>query len=320
MSRATRNWLITAGVLIVVGCAVVAGALAGLDGDLTRLQTAPFETNRHDVTQEFHTVSLDVDTADVSFVASQGSACAVECYEQSNMTHRVAVEDGTLIVETVDTREWYEHIGISWETPRITVYLPADSCAALRIEGSTGNVALADGLTFDRVDVDLSTGDVRCGADVTGEVRVTASTGDVRIEGTSAALLTVSVSTGRVSVSDVRCEGDLSVNVSTGEVELTDVRCSSVISTGNTGSITLKDVLAADRFSIERSTGDVTFDGADAAELQIETDTGDVKGSLLTDKVFITRTNTGSIHVPSTTAGGVCRITTDTGDIRITLR
>jgi hypothetical protein len=44
-----------------------------------------------------------------------------------------------------------------------------------------------------------------------------------------------------------------------------------------------------------------------------------VTGSLLTDKVFIAQTSTGKINVPETTAGGQCRVSTDTGDILLTI-
>ena len=70
---------------------------------------------------------------------------------------------------------------------------------------------------------------------------------------------------------------------------------------------------------MERSTGDVTFTDADASEITVQTDTGDVSGSLLTEKVFITETDTGKVSVPNTVTGGRCKITTDTGDIRITV-
>ena len=70
---------------------------------------------------------------------------------------------------------------------------------------------------------------------------------------------------------------------------------------------------------MERSTGDVRMEGCDAAEIFILTDTGDVAGSLLSDKVFVVETDTGDVDVPRSAAGGRCEITTDTGDIRITV-
>ena len=62
------------------------------------------------------------------------------------------------------------------------------------------------------------------------------------------------------------------------------------------------------------------FDGCDAGELLVHTDTGDVSGSLLSEKIFIVRTDTGKISVPASVSGGRCEITTDTGDIKINLQ
>ena len=87
----------------------------------------------------------------------------------------------------------------------------------------------------------------------------------------------------------------------------------------SSGDISLKNVISTEKISVERSTGDVTLDRSDAAELFIMTSTGDVEGSLLTNKVFITKTDTGRIDVPNSIIGGRCEITTDTGDIKISI-
>lgn len=73
----------------------------------------------------------------------------------------------------------------------------------------------------------------------------------------------------------------MQISVSTGKAKLTDIACRSVMST--------------------RSTGDVT-------------------GTLLSEKVFITETGTGSVNVPKTVTGGKCEIKTSTGDIQIEIR
>ena len=57
----------------------------------------------------------------------------------------------------------------------------------------------------------------------------------------------------------------------------------------------------------------------DGGQILIKTDTGKVSGSLLSDKVFIIETDTGRKDYPKTTTGGKCEITTDTGDIIITI-
>ena len=78
-------------------------------------------------------------------------------------------------------------------------------------------------------------------------------------------------------------------------------------------------VTAANQSSIERSTGHVELAACDASELHLKTDTGDVTGSLLSDKIFFAESDVGSVDVPKTTTGGVCEIRTDTGKIAITI-
>ena len=76
-------------------------------------------------------------------------------------------------------------------------------------------------------------------------------------------------------------------------------------------------MIAEGAISIERETGDVRLDRCDAAEITVLTDTGDVEGTLLSEKVFIVATDTGKKDVPESLTGGKCKITTDTGDIVI---
>ena len=122
-----------------------------------------------------------------------------------------------------------------------------------------------------------------------------------------------------MTVSKARCRDDISIDISSGKAYLTDISCKSVISNGTTGNIFLNNVIAANKISVGRSTGNVKFDDCDAAEIYVKTNTGDVSGNLLTDKEFVTDTQTGSIDVPTTAIGGICEIRTDTGDIKITV-
>ena len=71
--------------------------------------------------------------------------------------------------------------------------------------------------------------------------------------------------------------------------------------------------------NITRSTGDVELDNCDGKSISIETNTGDIKGSLKTPKIFETKTSTGKIEVPESSEGGTCTLTTSTGNITIGL-
>lgn len=320
MRTRTKVWLIMAASLVLIGCMIFGGVMHMVKWDFTKLSTGSYETNQNEINEAFNNISIETDTADVAFALSDDGECRVECYEEKKAKHSVSVEEDTLLIRIDNKKAWYDYIGIHFGSPKITVYLPKAEYTSLLINESTGDIEIPKDFHFGDVDISLSTGDVDFCASASEKIKIKTSTGDIRVEKISAGALDLLVSTGKVTVSDVSCEGDVTVGVSTGKTYLTDARCKNVISNGNTGDISLKNVIAAEKVSIKRSTGNVQFDGTDAAEIFVETDTGDVRGSLLTDKVFIAQTDTGSVDVPKTVTGGRCEISTDTGDIKITIK
>ena len=286
---------------------------------LTACSLSNYETNIHKINEEFDNISIKTDTADIAFVLSNDGMCRVACYEEAKISHSVEVQNGTLTVNVVNNKKWYDYIGVNIDSPKITVYLPESEYSSLIIEESTGDIEISKDFGFNNIDISLSTGDIKYYASAAEAIKIATSTGDVFAESISAGSLDITVSTGKVTVSSVTCEGDITVGVSTGDVYLTDIVCKNLISTGSTGDISINNVISTGKITIERSTGDVMLDRSNATELFITTTTGKVEGSLLTDKVFIAKNNTGRIDVPSSITGGKCEITTRTGDIRISI-
>ena len=321
MNKSTKRWLIAAALLVVIGLTIFAGIMSINGWDFTKLDTKKYKTNTYEITEDFSNLSIKTDTADIVFAPSDSKTSKVVCYEEENTKHSVSVAGGVLTVDLVDARKWYEHIGIGihYKTPKITVYLPKAEYVSLIAEASTGAIEIPNAFRFESIDISGSTGTVKCDASAAETIKIATTTGAIRVADISVGLLELSVSTGNVTVSGVTCRDDIKIGVSTGKTNLTNIMCKRVISNGSTGDIALDRVIATEKFLIERSTGDVSFDGCDAVEIYIKTDTGDVTGSLLTDKVFITQTDTGDIDVPNSITGGRCEIITDTGDIKITI-
>lgn len=294
----TKKWLVTAAVMVVLGLLLFSAVMTAYKWDFTKLDTVKYETNTYEISEEFHSISVNTDTADLVFAVSPDGTCGVVCYEAQKSRHLVQVRDDTLTITVADEREWYDHIGISIGSPRITVYLPEKEYASARVNGSTGDVEIPKDFKFESMDISVSTGDI-C------------------VKGVTAGMLDLSVSTGKVTVVGVSCEGDVTIDVSTGKAEVTDVRCKNLISAGNTGDIVLENVIASEKISVVRTTGDVLLDGCDGAELFLKSSTGAIEGTLLTGKVFLAESSTGSIDVPDTITGGKCEISTGTGDINI---
>ena len=317
MSKRTIKWLITGVCLLVIGGILFGGAMAMLQWDFSKLSTSQFETKTHKINESFRSISVDTDTAAISLVPSAEASCLVVCREPQKVTHTVSVKDGALVIQVNDTRKWYEHIGFSFESMTITVYIPAGEYGALTVRSHTGDIEIAKDFRFDSIDIRNHTGRVRDYASATHDVTIQTTTGSIDVEGISVGSLALSVSTGKVTASDVICEGDLSVEVTTGKAALSDVSCRNLISEGSTGDVVLSDVIAEEGLSLKRSTGDIRLNHCDAAEIAIKTSTGDVKGGLLSGKMFFAQSETGRVRVPSSATGGRCEITTDTGDIDI---
>ena len=318
MKQETKRWLLTAAALILIGVLIFVGVMARNHWDFSALGNTRFETNTYNITQEFKNISIRTGTAGITVAPSADGKCSVVFYEKEKERHTASVQDGTLTIDVTDTRSWIDHLNFfSFGSPTITLYLPQGGYDSLFIEERTGDITIPEGFTFGSVDISASTGDVEYSASASGEVQISLSTGAIHIDNINAGELDLTTSTGRVEVSSVTCGGDVAVTVSTGKTMLSDISCESVISSGSTGMVVLTNVIAEESITIARSTGDVKLEKCDAGELFIKTDTGDVTGTLLSEKVFLAQSDTGRVDVPGTVTGGRCEITTDTGDIRI---
>lgn len=316
MSR--KTWMLIAAALILAGSLIFVGVMFVLKWDFTKLSTVRYVEKTYEVTEEFQNISISTDTAKINFVATDGQP-RVECLEEEYAGYRVCVKDGTLEIKLQNNKKWYHYIGINFGWPKVTVYLPAGAYGKLTINTDTSDINIPADFSFKGMDITASTGDVTSIAVVTGTVSIKTGTGDIDVHNIVADSVSLSVSTGHITATTMICNGEMRVQVTTGKTELNNVLCGSLWSAGDTGDLTLVNVVAEEKFDIERSTGNVKLEHCDAAELYITTATGHVTGSLRSAKVFITETDTGKIKVPESITGGKCKITTNTGNIRITI-
>ncbi len=306
------------GIILVISGLFVAGfAFGNASWDITNLSTTKYETNVVETSEPFTSLHVDVVTSNVEILPSENDLCKVVLYEDEDNNHIVLIKDGALCIEPQDKNK--PQIGINFDNPKITVYLPVDSYSELYIKSYTGDVTVDDDFSFGRIDIILSTGKANLFASATEYIKVTSNTGSINLKSVSADEIILNTNTGRITASDLDSRGKLEINVDTGKVLVEHSNCQSFVSLGDTGDISLVDLIVNGRLSVERSTGDVWLDRCDGEDIYIHTDSGDVEGSLLSDKVFIVNTDTGRINVPHATSGGRCEITTDTGDIKVTI-
>lgn len=320
MRMTIRKWLILATSLLFVGCILFTGVMFMLKWDFRKLSTTRFETNTHIVTEEFSEIAIITNTANIEFQPSENKQCKIVCFEEEKSKHSVSVENKKLSIQILDQQKWYDHIGINFNTPKITVYLPEVSYGDLIINSSTGDLEIDKGFSFSNISVTKSTGDVVCCASASGTINIKTTTGDITVDDITSDNVDLSVTTGNIKAQSVICNNTLNIKVNTGKSKIFDSKCGRFASTGSTGDISTDNLIVSQDISIERSTGDIILKGTDASELYLKTSTGDIKGTLLTDKIFIVKTDTGDINVPQTRSGGKCEAQTDTGDIIIDIK
>ncbi len=274
----TKKWVIAAVVLILAGGLIFAGAMMALNWDFNKLGTDKFLTNTYEVSGEFNKISIDSFTTDVEFIFTENEKCKVVCFEEEKLKHSVSVSEGTLVIKTEDFRKWYDHIGISFTVPKMTVYLPDSEYESLNLKTATGDVKLPKEFSFDKIEINGDTCDIECNASASSLIEIKTDTGDIELS-----------------------------NITAGEVK----------ATVSTGDVYFNNLAVKGKITVISNTGDVSLERSDADEIYINTDTGDVKGTLLTAKVFFTETSTGDVSVPKTVTGGRCEIKTSTGDIEV---
>lgn len=338
MSKTVKKWLIAALALILAGAAMFTAALALCGWDITKLGTVDYVETTLEPSGDFENISINVYTTDLRLLPSEDGKCRIVCYEDEKVSHTAEVKDGTLVIDTNDTRKWFT-VSLSFKSPTMKVYLPKNEYEYLDISTDTGAVYLPNNFTFESINIDGNTGSVVCYAsakkdmdfeldtgpillcDVSAEgIRLKTDTGRIKLNGgTVAESIEVKTGTGLVSIENISC-GNIHAKADTGFVSLENTSCGDLHAETDTGSIALENVVGSGKFELISDTGHIGLNGCDAAELYIETDTGSVSGELLTDKIFFAESDTGRVSVPKSMTGGRCEIKTDTGSIEMEVR
>lgn len=355
MKTAKKISILLAVGLIVGGLAVSLAAFVMMRGDITKMNSMTFTKNTYTVKDNFENIHIEAAEADVRFALSETGECYVDCIEGEKIYHTVEVKDDTLTILRVDNRKWYEYIGVYWGRMEITLHLPQTEYEKLYIRTLSGDIEITDQYRFHDAEVYDTSGNIHFSADVKNELnaktvsgiltvrgvkpnRITAgsTSGDVTLFSIAAESLSVNATSGNLFLTDVLC-GELTTGNTSGDTVLTNVNAGSMKSESVSGEIkltqcdgkTLKtrttsgDTVLSDvnAGSMEGSSvsGEIELTQCDAETLKFKTSSGDVFGTLLSDKIFATNTSSGSIHVPNTTTGGICEITTVSGDVRITI-
>lgn len=288
--------------LAAVGRLIFAAAAAKENLAIINMKGLFYEMKTFEVTEIFSDIHVEDAECRVRILRAADGNCKVVCPEKQDgsIYHTVTVNDGELCVQRHDERKWYRYIGISFGIPDVEIYLPEKEYGTLVCHSIAGSIQVDDGFIFENARLESTSGSVRMYSGVKKELTAESISGRVTIENTSPETLAVKTSSGRIVLSRIQ-SGEITARSTSGKMELTDV--------------------VAEKNLYARSiSGGVALDGCDGGTIKIETTSGSVKGTILSDKIFIADSTSGSVRVPRSAVGGECEITTTSGSINLEIK
>ena len=290
-------------------------------------------TKTYEISEIYDTLNINVKDYDVNIYFSQEDK--VVSMENKRVFISTEISEGTMNIKQNDTRKFYERI-INFSSNKLNLYLSKSSLKNLNIECSTGDLTINEGFDFDKISINSRTGNIVVKSDsknlilknTTGNIKINKelnfeditinnSTGDIEVSSNSDTLM-ITNTTGNIKILDANIDGLTKIQTKTGDISLKNVTSKSLEIELSTGDTVLENVNINGDFVMKGQTGDVKLISFDAANIDISITTGDIKGTIVSEKIFITNSKTGNVSVPETVTGGICKLKTTTGNIRIT--
>ena len=99
MKKSTKIWLVIATCLLLAVVIIFGGVMTMLKWDFTKLSTVKYETNKHEITEAFNSITIRTNTSDVKILPTEGNKCEIVCIEKANLKHTVTTENGGAWIE-----------------------------------------------------------------------------------------------------------------------------------------------------------------------------------------------------------------------------
>ncbi len=332
MTKTVRLILILAASFAALGLLVCGIALA---------LGARFHGNLTDVTKPtvgtFSSIEITSSDANIHIRKSATGETYAVSRETDKVYFTLTVENDTLLLREVDTRAWYDQIGIFFGARRVTLYLASESYDALAAEVESGGILVENtGISFGDVTLSTTSGGIRFAGEARESLDIVAHSGGIAVSGASPTTMTLSAISGGIAIADcaprilsaeahsggiaiTRCRPDsLTVETVSGGMAISDSAPGTLSAKATSGGIAITDTTVGGAFYAETNSGGVRLRSFDASEITIDVTSGGVDATLKSGKIYEVRTESGGSSFPqSDPTGGLCKVTTRSGSVRI---
>ncbi len=312
-----KKIILTAAILLILGLAITAIALA-LGGSFDTVQ---YSEVTHEIDRDFDHIALSTSSANVIIKRSDSDKCYAVCSENDKITYTVTVDDGTLTVKENDSRRWWNLIQISFQSARVTLYLPKEAYTSLSVNTGAGGILCHEKeLSFDRANLSSAGGAIDLSAPIKSELVAKASSGRIKLVGSTLNSITVFASSGGVVLEDMAATGLLKATTSSGGIRVKNCNAAELSVEVTSGGVALENVTATELFTVVASSGGIRLKNCNAAELSVEVTSGGVTLENVTATgLFAVVASSGGIHLQDCDAAELY-LKSSSGGVRATLR
>ena len=289
------------------------------------------------IEQNFKNISIDVSSSWLFLQPAEDGICKAVLKKGAKFCALAEVKEDTLYIRTPDKKGENGIEDNSFKDAEITLYIPVREYGRFELNTFLGEILLSGAYTFESVKIADKFSVIFCAGFTANTVEIITDSGYIISQGVSVGEITLSTVSGNVSFDDseakeitvktvsgnVIFDGSkakkITVKNVSGDVILEDAKFDGLVAETSSGNIKLTEVAAENGLELQTSSGDVIFDRSDAKEITVHTASGEVRGSLLSDKVFVCKSSSGKVKVPGTVTGGKCSVETDSGDINLVI-
>lgn len=324
MKSSTKKWLITAGILIILGIIVGIAVFAASGFKFSAFVTTDDRVKKEYEIQRQDAVSLSISTiaSDVVLKESDNETVKISCYESDRISYNTSVNDATLKIEEKDNRKWYEFLlpFINIKDTPLVVELPKDGWENVNLSTSSSNID-ADSFDCSDFSADTTSGEIYLsGISAENEIKLDTTSGDIILKNADAKTIHSESTSGDIYLSDIK-NAALQVSSTSGEISLSGgSNISSLSADATSGDIDIRSLIA-DSIGIDTTSGEIELSYVDANTYKITSTSGDIDGTIIGDETsvtFFTDTTSGDVSVPYPSMGDkTFTAETVSGDIEV---
>lgn len=177
--------------------------------------------NTYEVEDEYNSIVVDSTIGDINILVADVTNTTIETKESEDYKFNFIVQDNTLKIseDKKKNKNWLDNLTIVGLAYKVTLTVPSKLYEKIDIKLTTGDVKL-DGINADEVLIDGTTGDVKIYNTIANEkMYVDITTGDIKIKASDSKDIHIETTTGDIK-GDILSGKSFTTDTTTGDISV----------------------------------------------------------------------------------------------------